>query len=182
MGDIKGQVSIQIPYQDFNNKGTDSIKGYQTQPKQRISTTLSKQLALYVIIYSPLQMASDFIENYKGQPAIEFIKSVPVNWDTTIVLNGEIEKYLTIARKDKNSNDWFIGSISNETSRAFEFALTFLEEGIYEASIYSDTKQTDLIDRPGLYNISHMTYTSKDTIKIKMSSGGGQAIHFKYMY
>ena len=74
LGDIKGQVSIQIPYQDFNNKGTDSIKGYQTQPKQRISTTLSKQLALYVIIYSPLQMASDFIENYKGQPAIEFIK------------------------------------------------------------------------------------------------------------
>ena len=91
MGDIKGQVSIQIPYQDFKNKGTDSIKGYQTQPKQRISTTLSKQLALYVIIYSPLQMASDFIENYKGQPALEFIKSVPVNWDTTIVLNGEIE-------------------------------------------------------------------------------------------
>ena len=182
LGDIKGQVSIQIPYQDFKNKGTDSIKGYQTQPRQRISTTLSKQLALYVIIYSPLQMASDFIENYKGQPALEFIKSVPVSWDTTIVLNGEIEKYLTIARKDKNSNDWFIGSISNETSRAFEFALTFLEEGIYEASIYSDTKQTDLIDRPGLYNISHMTYTSKDTIKIKMSSGGGQAIHFKYLY
>ena len=182
LGDFKGQVSIQIPFQDFNNKGIDSIKGYQTQPKQRISTTLSKQLALYVIIYSPLQMASDFIENYKGQPALEFIKSVPVSWDTTIVLNGEIEKYLTIARKDRNSNDWFIGSISNENSRAFELALTFLEEGIYEASIYSDTKQTDLIDRPGLYNISHMTYTSKDTIKIKMSSGGGQAIHFKYLY
>ena len=127
-------------------------------------------------------MASDFIENYKGQPALEFIKSVPVNWDTTIVLNGEIEKYLTIARKDKNSNDWFMGSISNETSRAFELALTFLEEGTYEASIYSDTEQTDLINRPGLYNISHMTYTGKDTIKIKMSSGGGQAIHFKYLY
>ena len=122
-------------------------------------------------------MASDFIENYKGQPALEFIKSVPVSWDTTIVLNGEIEKYLTIARKDKNSNDWFIGSISNETSRAFELALTFLEEGTYEASIYSIQKR---LIRPGLYNISRKPNCT-DTIRIKMSGGGGQAIHFKYL-
>ncbi len=181
LGDMQGQASIQIPYHDLNSKNTDFIKGYQTQPLQRISTTLSKQLALYVIIHSPLQMASDFIENYKDHSALEFIKSVPVSWDTSIVLNGEIEKYLTIARKDKYSNDWYIGSISNETSRAFELGLPFLGEGTYEALIYSDTKNTDLKTRPGLYNISRKTYTSTDTIKIKMSGGGGQAIHFKYI-
>ena len=99
---------------------------------------------MYVIIHSPLQMASDFIENYKNHPAIEFIKSVPVSWDTTIVLNGEIEKYLTMARKDRNSNDWFIGSISDDSSRNFNLPLSFLTEGDYQALIYSDTENTDL--------------------------------------
>ena len=170
-----------IPFLNIDNND-NSITGYAATSLPRVSTTLAKQLALYVTIHSPLQMASDFIENYNNHSAIEFIKAVPVSWDTTIVLNGEIENYLTIARKDRQSNDWYIGSISNETSRTFELSLSFLGEGTYKASIYSDTKQTDLINRPGLYNISYVTYTSKESIKIKMSSGGGQAIHFKYLY
>ena len=126
-------------------------------------------------------MASDFIENYKNHPALDFIKSVPVSWDTTIVLNGEIEKYLTMARKDRNSNDWFIGSISDDSSRNFNLPLSFLTEGDYQALIYSDTENTDLETRPGVYNKSRMNYTNQDSIKIRLSAGGGQAIQFKYM-
>ena len=90
VGNIKGQTKIK----SLKNLDSDFIKGYPL-PTQRVRTTISKQLAMYVIIHSPLQMASDFIENYKNHPALDFIKSVPVSWDTTIVLNGEIEKYLT---------------------------------------------------------------------------------------
>ena len=126
-GAIDGQNVIKIPYQDLNNSDPDFVKGYPLLPAQRISTTLSKQLALYVVINSPLQMASDFIENYNDNSAIEFIKAVPVSWDTTIVLNGEIENYLTIARKDRQSNDWYIGSITNQKSRSFQFKLSFLK-------------------------------------------------------
>ncbi len=178
VGNIKGQTKIRIP---FKNLDSDSIKGYPPLPTQRVRTTISKQLAMYVIIHSPLQMASDFIENYKNHPALEFIKSVPVSWDTTIVLNGEIEKYLTMARKDRKSNDWFIGSISDDSSRNFNLPLSFLKEGDYQALIYSDTENTDLETRPGVYNKSRMNYTNQDSIKIRLSAGGGQAIQFKYM-
>ena len=178
VGNIKGQTKIRIP---LKNLDSDFIKGYPPLPTQRVRTTISKQLAMYVIIHSPLQMASDFIENYKNHPALDFIKSVPVSWDTTIVLNGEIEKYLTMARKDRNSNDWFIGSISDDSSRNFNLPLSFLTEGDYQALIYSDTENTDLETRPGVYNKSRMNYTNQDSIKIRLSAGGGQAIQFKYM-
>ena len=178
VGNIKGQTKIRIP---LKNLDSDFIKGYPPLPTQRVRTTISKQLAMYVIIHSPLQMASDFIENYKNHPALDFIKSVPVSWDTTIVLNGEIEKYLTMARKDRNSNDWFIGSISDDSSRNFNLPLSFLKEGDYQALIYSDKENTDLENRPGVYNKSRTNYTSQDTINIKLSAGGGQAIQLKYM-
>ena len=180
-GDIIGQNVIKIPYQDLNNSDPDFVKGYSLAPVQRISTTLAKQLALYVIINSPMQMASDFIENYKRHPALEFIKAVPVSWDTTIVLNGEIENYLTIARKDRQSRDWYIGSITNQNSRSFQLKLSFLEEGIYQASIYSDGKQTDLEKKPDLYDFTKKVFTRRDTLKVNMTGGGGQAVQLKYL-
>ena len=126
-------------------------------------------------------MASDFIENYKNHSAIEFIKAVPVSWDTTIVLNGEIENYLTIARKDKHSNDWYIGSITNQNSRSFQFKLSFLGEGSYQASIYSDNKKTDLEKKPSLYDFTKKVLTKRDTLKVNLSAGGGAAIQLKYI-
>ena len=180
-GDLRGQNIIKIPYQDLKNSDPDFVKGYPVVPSQRISTTLSKQLALYVVINSPLQMASDFIENYKKHPALEFIKEVPVNWDTTMVLNGEIENYLTIARKDRQSKDWYIGSITNQVSRSFQFKLSFLEEGMYQASIYSDSKQTNLEKKPDLYDFDQKVFTRRDTLKVNVAAGGGAAIQLKYL-
>tara|TARA_S200000501_G_scaffold6216_1_gene5479 strand:+ start:3041 stop:5389 length:2349 start_codon:yes stop_codon:yes gene_type:complete len=181
LGNITGENVIKIPFQDLNKANPDFVKGYPASPVQRVRTTISKQLALYVIINSPLQMASDFIENYKDHTALEFIKEVPVIWDTTIVLNGEIEKYLTIARKDRKSKDWYIGSISNEDSRSFELGLSFLEEGVYQASIYSDSKQTDLEEKPDLYDFTRKVLTRRDTLKVNMTGGGGQAIQLIYL-
>ena len=126
-------------------------------------------------------MASDFIENYNNHSGIEFIKAVPVSWDTTIVLNGEIENYLTIARKDRQSNDWYIGSITNQNSRSFQITLSFLEEGSYQASIYSDSKKTDLVKKPSLYDFTKKVFTRRDTLKINISAGGGAAIQLKYI-
>lgn len=126
-------------------------------------------------------MASDFIENYNNHSAIEFIKAVPVSWDTTIVLNGEIENYLTIARKDRQSNDWYIGSITNQNSRSFQFKLSFLGEGSYQASIYSDSKKTDLEKKPTLYDFTKKVFTKRDTLKVNLAGGGGAAIKLKYM-
>ena len=102
-------------------------------------STLAKQLGEFVVIYSPLQMAADAIENYEGQPALSFIESCPTTWSRTLVPNGEIGKYITIARKERGGDSWFIGSITNEEARSLEVSLDFLDEGAtYRAIIYED--------------------------------------------
>ncbi|MGE5447521.1 MAG: glycoside hydrolase family 97 protein, partial [Bacteroidales bacterium] len=98
-------------------------------PQTRVQTTLAKQLALYVVIYSPLQMASDLPENYANNPAFEFIEMVPVDWAKSIVLDGKIGDYVMTARKDKHSGDWFVGAITDETARNLTLKLDFLEKG-----------------------------------------------------
>ena len=179
-GSLSGQNIINIPFQDLKNKNPDFIRGYNSIEFQRVSTTLSKQLGFYVIIHSPLQMAADFIENYEDSPAFQFIKDVPVNWDTTIVVNGEIEEYVTIVRKDRNSLDWYLGSITNENARSFTMSLDFLDEGFYEATIYSDAEQSDWELNPYNYNISQDIVSKNDMININLAKGGGQAIRFEY--
>ena len=180
IGVFAGENNIKIPYQDLEKSSADFIKGYQNLPVQRISTTLAKQLALYVVINSPLQMASDFIENYYNHPAFDFIKEVPVSWDTTIVLKGEIEEYLLIARKDRKSKDWYLGAITDSSKRNFQLELSFLEKENYYATIYADSEEADWDKNPGLFDISKKTFTNGDTIQIILAEGGGQAIHFKY--
>ncbi len=180
-GKLSGQDTIKIPFQNLGNTNIDLIKSYPDTDIQRVKTTLAKQLALYVIIYSPLQMAADFIENYENNPAFQFIKDVPVNWDTTIVLNGKIEEYLTIARKDRNSTDWYIGCITNEKKRSFEFNLSFLDEGFYEATIYSDEEHSNWESNPTNFNISNTILSRNDIITMNLAKGGGQAIRLKYI-
>jgi alpha-glucosidase len=146
----------------------------------QINTTLAKQLALYVVIYSPIQMASDLIENYEGHPAFQFIKDVPVDWETTQIINSKIGEFIVTVRKDKNSDDWFLGAITNENSRDLSFALDFLEtDKLYLAQIYRDANDTDYKKNPITYEIEEKQVKNGDVFGIKMANGGGIAVRFK---
>ena len=146
---------------------------------QRVNTTLAKQLAYYVVIYSPIQMAADFIENYVDVPAFQFIKDVPVDWDTTVVINGEIGEYVTVARKDKNSQDWYLGSITNEGARTFNVDLSFLDaKGGYTAEIYADGLNADWELNP--YEMSIRKEPVGVSYEIKLARGGGHAVRFRH--
>ena len=112
---------------------------------QEIQSTLAKQLALYVVIYSPIQMAADLPEHYaQHMDAFRFIEDVPTDWDRTLVPNGEVGDYATIVRKDRNSDDWYLGSVTDENARTLEVKLDFLEPGRrYEAQVYRDGDGAD---------------------------------------
>jgi alpha-glucosidase len=143
----------------------------------RVNTTLAKQLALYVIIFSPLQMASDLPENYAGKPAFEFIKKVPCTWSDTKVLDAEIGKYVTMARKDRNSEEWYIGSITNEDLRNIKINLGFLTDSLdYRAEIYADGEGADYKTNPDPVAISTKMVNSKMTLDLALAAGGGTAI------
>lgn len=150
---------------------------YNTVEGTRVNTTLAKQLALYVIIFSPQQMVSDLPENYEGNPAFEFIRKVPSIWSDTKVLNAEIGEYVTMARKDWNSEEWYIGSITNEKPRNIELDLSFLEGNLcYRAEVYTDGEGADYKLSPKLVKISSQMVNSKMKIKINLAPGGGTAI------
>ena len=168
---VKGQTKMVIPSKkiDLSNVYYSKIK--EKIETQRVSTTLAKQLALYVVIYSPLQMASDFINNYKNETAFEFIKDVPVSWNSTVVLNGEIGEYVTIARKDSKSKDWYLGSITNQDKRSFEIELNFLDKGKYKAIIYRDAEFSDWDLNPTEYFIENKIYFKEDTHLVNLAKG-----------
>ena len=180
-GEIFGETSIIIPSNKIDLSNIYFSRTKQKMKKQRVSSTLAKQLALYIVIYSPLQMASDFIENYMDVPAFNFIKDVPVNWDTTVVLNGEIGEFVTIARQEKNSKDWYIGSITNEDERVFDINLDFLNDGKFKVTIYSDNEFSDWHTNPLEYDIKDTFYTNSNTHSIRLAKGGGQAIKLEYI-
>jgi alpha-glucosidase len=149
-------------------------------PGTHPQTTLAKQLAEYVIIYSPMQMVADMIENYEDQPGLTFIESCPTNWYKTIVLNAEIGKYVTIARKDRNSERWFIGSTTDSNARDISFTLNFLDKDVkYEAIIYEDGPYANYRTNPYPLTIRTIGVDSKSTIKLHLVSSGGSAILIK---
>jgi len=146
-------------------------------PKTRVQTTLAKQLALYVVIYSPLQMASDLPENYENNPAFQFIEDVPVDWSKTVILDGKIGDYVVTARKDKNSNNWFIGAITDENSRKLNVKLDFLTKGKkYKMTIYSDTAASNWLNDPNSIEISNKIVDSNTKIDLYLAQSGGAAI------
>ncbi|RKS55859.1 glycosyl hydrolase family 97 [Gillisia mitskevichiae] len=151
---------------------------YDPSKTEQVHTTLAKQLALYVTMYSPLQMAADLPENYERYlDAFQFIKDVPADWQESIYLEAEPGDYLTIARKDKNSESWFLGAITDENSRKTEIKLDFLSPGKkYKAIIYQDGKDADWKANPKSYSIKEQTVTSKSKLKISLAAGGGTAI------
>ncbi|MDG3581136.1 glycoside hydrolase family 97 protein [Galbibacter pacificus] len=153
---------------------------YETPNGAMVNTTVAKQLALYVVIFSPLQMASDLPENYRDRPAFEFIKNVPVSWSDTKVLNAQIGKYVTMVRKDRKSEDWYLGSITNKEARNMDISCNFLDKGnTYEATIYTDGEGANYKDNPYPVGITKRKVASKDTINIHLAPGGGTAIAFK---
>lgn len=146
----------------------------------KVRTTLAKQLALYVVLYSPFQMASDMIENYENQKAFSFITSCPVNWQKTIVPIAKIGEYLTVIRKDADSENWFLGAITNENSRELKLSLDFLsKDKNYRAIIYKDGKDAHYNKNPYSIDIMERIVTSKETLSLQLAEGGGIAIKFE---
>jgi alpha-glucosidase len=189
-GKVYGDIKLTIPNQGFDlkNKFRASVNDLKEVGSnvfgktQRVNTTIAKQLAYYVVLYSPMQMASDFIENYKDQPGLQFIKDVPVDWEISNVLNANIGEYVSIVRKDKNSSDWYLGSITNKVSRDFDFSLDFLEPNKeYIATIYKDGENADWENNPKDLLIEKIKVKSNTTLSLKLASGGGVAVRFNYI-
>ncbi len=157
--------------------GIFDLKFEKYRQPNRVHTTLAKQLALYVVLYSPLNMAADMPENYIGNPAFEFIERVPVNWDETIVVDGEIGDYTTFARR--NGSNWFLGSITDEAPRNKKISLSFLDDNkTYIARIFRDGDDIDYDTNPTSVAIEEIKVTNTSALDIKLAKSGGVAIIF----
>jgi glucan 1,4-alpha-glucosidase len=154
---------------------------YQPGKKEQVHTTLAKQLALYVTLYSPLQMAADLPENYeKHLDAFQFIKDVAVDWDDTRIIEAEPGDYLTIARKAKNKDEWYIGAITDEQARTSKIALNYLTpERWYVATLYTDAADAHWQRNPMAYQIQTFLVNDQTALDINLASGGGAAISLK---
>jgi len=169
---------------DFTPGIFDILRARTGPPRQlwesRVRTTLAKQLALYVVLYSPLQMAADLPENYEHQPAFQFIRDVAVDWDTTRVLEGKIGDYVVVARRQRNGPDWFIGAITDEEARTFDIPLSFLTPARrYVAEIYADGPGANWATNPLPVAISQRPVTSLTRLHLVLARGGGQAIRIR---
>ncbi|AKC88413.1 glycoside hydrolase family 97 protein [Pseudoxanthomonas suwonensis] len=157
--------------------GIVSLKG---RGGQQIESTLAKQLALYVVIYSPIQMVADLPEHYAEHPdAFRFIQDVAVDWEESRVLNGEVGDYVTFARKQRGGEEWFLGSVGDEQARTLQVPLSFLDPGRrYRAEIYRDGERAHWKDAPFEFVRETREVRSTDTLPLRLAAGGGQAIRF----
>lgn len=146
-----------------------------------VNSTLARQLALYVTMYSPLQMAADYPEHYERfMDAFQFIKDVAVDWDESRYLEAEPGRYIVAARKAKGSDDWFVGCTANEDGHSSVLSLDFLDKDRkYEAVIYADAKDAHYRDNPQAYTITKKPVSSKSKLKLSAAPGGGYAISIK---
>lgn len=159
---------------------TPGIFNIKTDHTHQVHTTLCKQLALYITMYSPLQMAADLPENYeKHADAFGFIRDVPVEWDQSEYLEAEPGDHLTIVRKEKNGNRWFLGAVTDENPRVSKIALTFLQSGTtYKAILYNDAPDAHWQTNPEAYIIQQCLVKSSDVVLLKLAAGGGAAVIF----
>jgi len=152
----------------------------RTPDQPRVRTTLAKQLANYVVLYSPVQMAADVIESYAGQPAFQFIRDLAVDWDTTRVVHGAIGDFVVVARKERGADRWFVGAITDEQPRSFDVPLDFLVPGReYVAERYADGPGAHWLSNPRAITISSTTVTARDTLHLALAPGGGAAIRLR---
>lgn len=154
------------------------MSAYDKSKKEIVHTTVAKQLALYVTLYSPLQMAADLPENYeKRLDVFQFIRDVPVDWDDTKIINASVGDYITTARRQKGTNNWFLGSITDENARNFTIKLDFLKAGrTYSAKIYEDGKDAHWEKNPYPVAIRKIMVKKGDVLNLKLAAGGGCAI------
>ena len=182
-GALSPSHACYLPYTRLLSGGMDYTPGIFDieNAVKRISTTLARQIAYYVTIYSGMQMAADRPHVYEGRfPKIfEFIKAVPTNFERTIALAGEIGRYYVVARKDRYSENWFIGGVTDESPRKVSISLDFLENGSYEAIIYTDSEDAHYRDNPFGIVIQKKTIGKSDILDIYMASGGGFAIRLQ---
>ena len=157
--------------------GIFKLKLAPYRPKNQINTTLAQQLALYVVIYSPVQMAADLPEHYQGHPAFQFIRDVGVDWEQSKVLDAEIDEFVTIARKEKGSGNWFVGAITDENPREVTVDFSFLDDDAsYQATIYKDGKNAHWNNNPDDYTIEQQQVNKNTKLKLQLAAGGGAAI------
>ena len=151
------------------------------RPDNRVNTTLAKQLALYVVVYAPLQMAVDFPAVYEAHlDALQFIIDVPADWEDTRVLHAKIGDYVAIARKDRNSEDWYLGAITDENGRVLKTPLSFLDrDKTYVAEIYRDADDADWESNPTAYVVEQAEVDANSIMTLRLVPGGGQAIRFR---
>lgn len=146
-------------------------------PGTHPQTTLAKQLAEYVVLYAPLQMAADMIENYEHHPALSFIESCPTDWERTLVPQAEIGKYVTIARQERGTGNWFVGSVTDAEARTLTLPLDFLEpEATYRLTIYEDGPEADYRTNPYPLAIRQLKVTAESNLQLHLAPGGGAAI------
>ena len=149
--------------------------------KRRVQTTLAKQLALYVVLYSPIQMVPDLLENYARHPdAFQFIVDVPTDWEESIAIAGEVGDFVAIARKERGSDDWYLGAITDERPRTLALPLDFLDDGSdYIATIYRDGDDADWQSNPYDYIIDKRQFGREQQLELTLAAGGGAAIRFQ---
>jgi alpha-glucosidase len=163
--------------------GIFNLDGYDPQGRHRVQHTLAKELSLYVVLYSPVQMAADLPENYAKNPqAFQFIRDVPVDWDESIGLAGEVGDYVVMARKQRGSPDWYLGALTDEHARAVEVKLDFLDpKARYVAEIYRDGADASWDQRPYDLVVEKRPVTAADTLELKLATSGGAAIRFRHI-
>jgi hypothetical protein len=147
------------------------------KPNNRINTTLAHQLALYVVIYSPIQMACDLPQNYADQPAFQFIRDVGVDWEQTVVLDGEVGDFVTIAREERETGNWFLGSITDENARSITVKFDFLDDDAeYDVTVYRDGADAHWETNPQSIEIEKAPVNSSSEMMFRLAPGGGVAV------
>ena len=184
-GAISPSHACYLPYTRLLSGGMDYTSGILdlANSVKRMSTTLARQLAYFITIFSGMQMASDrpFIYEERFPEEFEFIKEVPISFEKTLPLAGEVGQYYVVARKDRDTNDWYLGGVTDENGRRIHIMLEFLPPGVYEASIYSDTDQSHYRDNQFAINKQKRKVDHNDTLDLYMAPGGGFAIRLKYL-
>ena len=165
---------------DFTPGLFDVVHG-KDKVEHRAQSTLANQLALYVVVFSPIHMAPDLPENYERHlDAFQFIRDVPVDWEDSRTLQGKIGDYVVVARQQRGAKDWYLGAVTDENGRTLPVSLDFLAPGRrYEAQIYADAQGADYRTNPAAYAISKRQVTARDTLLLALAPGGGQAIRFR---
>lgn len=182
-GALSPSHACYLPYTRLLTGGMDYTSGILdlANSVKRMATTLARQLAYFVTIYSGMQMAADrpFIYEERFPDAFKFIRDVPTNFEKTVPLLGEIGEYYVVARKDRNSEDWYVGGVTNEKSRRIHISLDFLSDGVYRAEIYSDRDDAHYRENPFSANIQQKHVGRNESLDLYMAPGGGFAIRLQ---